>query len=200
MPHPLLWLAEHPMLLLVVIFSMRICDVSLDTLRVIFIMRGLRLLAVIFGFFAVLIWLAAISTVFKTLDKPLNMIAYAAGYAAGNWVGMWLESRLAIGQQIVQLISYDLDGRLAEGLRKAGFVVTELEGHGRDAPVKICFVATRRREVAGLIRHATSLEPDVFVTVEDVRSVNRPLFRHAPVSVSSAAGAQPSPGMLNRPR
>jgi uncharacterized protein YebE (UPF0316 family) len=145
----------------------------------------------VFGFFAVLIWLAAISTVFQDLKNPLNMIAYAAGYASGNWVGMWLEARLAIGQQIVQLISYDLEGRLAEGLRAVGFVVTELEGHGRDAPVKICFVATRRREVAALIRQATLLEPDVFVTVEDVRSANRSLFRHAPGRVGAFPVMQP---------
>lgn len=180
MPNPMIWLADHPAILPLVIFCMRICDVSLDTLRVIFIMRGLRLLAVVFGFFAVLIWLLAIAQVFKDVTKPLNMIGYAAGYAAGNWVGMWLENRLAIGQQIVQLFSFDLEGRLAEGLRKLGFVVTELEGHGRDAPVTICFVATRRREVPGLIRQAMALEPAVFVTVEDVRSANRPLFRYAP--------------------
>jgi uncharacterized protein YebE (UPF0316 family) len=190
MPNPVLWLTDHAAILPLVIFCMRICDVSLDTLRMIFIMRGLRVLAVVFGFLAVLIWLAAISTVFKNLDKPLNMIAYAAGYAAGNWVGMWLENRLAIGQQIVQLISFDLEGRLAEGLRKMGFVVTELEGHGRDAPVKICFVATRRREVAALIRQATLLEPEVFVTVEDVRSVNRPLFRHAPGGLTPSTVAR----------
>jgi uncharacterized protein YebE (UPF0316 family) len=185
MGNPVLWLVDSPILPLV-IFAMRICDVSLDTLRVIFIMRGLRLLAVIFGFFAVLIWLAAIATVFQNLTKPLNMIGYAAGYAAGNWVGMWLENRLAIGQQIVQLFSFDLEGRLAEGLRKLGFVVTEFEGHGRDAPVKICFIATRRREVAALIRQATVLEPGVFVTVEDVRSANRPLFRYQPARAAVA--------------
>ena len=192
MVNPVLWLAEHPAVLPLAIFLMRICDVSLDTLRMIFIVRGLRLFAVVFGFFAVLIWLAAISTVFQHVKNPLNMIAYAAGYAAGNWVGMWLETRLAIGQQIVQLISYDLEGRLAEGLRAVGFVVTELEGHGRDAPVKICFVATRRREVAALIRHATAVEPGVFVTVEDVRSANRPLFRHAPGRLGSPRAIRPS--------
>lgn len=188
------WLGQHPWVLPAIIFLMRICDVSLDTLRMIFIMRGLRLRAAIIGFFAVFIWLTAISTVFTGpgASQPLNMIAYAAGYATGNWVGMWLEARLAIGQQIVQLISYDLAGRLAEGLRAQGFVVTELEGHGRDAPVKICFVATRRREVPGLIRQATELEPGVFVTVEDVRSANRPLLRHVPGRLGSPAPISPS--------
>jgi uncharacterized protein YebE (UPF0316 family) len=180
MPNPVLWLAEHPAALPLIIFCMRICDVSLDTLRVIFLVRGLRLLAAVFGFFAVLIWLLAISTVFQHVKDPANMIAYAAGYAMGNWVGAWLESRLAIGQQLVRMISNNPDGKLAERLRTAGYVVTEVEGQGRDAPVKICFVAIRRREVTALIGRATSMEPDVFVTIEDVRSANRPLAHFVP--------------------
>lgn len=191
MPNPVLWLAEYPAVLPFVIFAMRICDVSLDTLRMIFIVRGLRLLAAIFGFFAVLIWLMAISTVFQHLKNPFNMIGYAAGYATGNWVGIWLESRLALGQQIVRLISNDPEGRLAERLRAAGFVVTELDGHGRDAPVKICFIATRRREVPGLVRYATQMEPDVFVTVEDVRAANRPLSRFVPGRLGSPPAIKP---------
>lgn len=180
MPNPVLWLAEHPALLPFVIFGLRICDVSLDTVRMICIVRGLRLLAAGFGFVAVFIWLVAISAVMQHIREPLNMVAYAGGYATGNWVGIWLEGRLALGQQIVRLISFKLDGQLAEGLRKMGFVVTEIEGRGRSAPVKICFVATRRREVPGLIRYATQADPDIFITVEDTRSTNRPLTRHIP--------------------
>jgi uncharacterized protein YebE (UPF0316 family) len=177
--NPVLWLThQNASLLPFVIFALRIGDVSLDTMRMICVVRGLRLLAVVLGFFAVLIWVVAISSVMKCLDNPLNVLAYAAGYATGNWVGMWLENRLALGQQIVRLISDDLDGELADHLRAAGFAVTELEGHGRDAPVKICFIAARRREVPVVLQHAVEVDPDVFVTVEDVRATNRPLRRY----------------------
>jgi uncharacterized protein YebE (UPF0316 family) len=178
--NPVLWLAHHPTLLPFVIFCLRIGDVSLDTMRMICVVRGLRLVAVGLGFFAVLIWVVAISSVMKCLDNPYNILAYAGGYAIGNWVGMWLESRLALGQQIVRLISDDLDGQLAEHLRAAGFAVTELGGHGRDAPVKICFIAARRREVPAVLKYAIELDPDVFVTVEDVRATNRSLRRYLP--------------------
>jgi uncharacterized protein YebE (UPF0316 family) len=184
-PNPVLWLIDHPTILPFIIFGLRICDVSLDTLRMICTVRGLRLLAAMFGFFAVLIWVVAISSVMKKLDNPFNLVAYAAGYATGNWVGIWLESRLALGQQLVRIISYDLNGSLAEDLRKQGFVVTELEGQGRDAPVKVCFIAARRREVPALIRYAQQLDPNMFVTVEDVRTANRPLRRFVPGRLGS---------------
>ncbi len=191
MPNPVLWLIDHPTILPFAIFGLRICDVSLDTLRMISTVRGWRPLAALFGFFAVLIWVVAISSVMKQLNNPFNLVAYAAGYATGNWVGIWLEGRLALGQQIVRLISYKLDGKLAEHLRNSGFVVTELEGQGRDTPVKICFIAVQRKEVAGLLKRVTELDPTVFVTVEDVRSTNRPLVRYVPGRLSSPAPIPP---------
>ncbi|MEP0842356.1 MAG: DUF2179 domain-containing protein [Phycisphaerae bacterium] len=178
--NPVDWLAAYPSLLPFFIFGLRVCDVSMDTMRMISVVRGRRLLAAVLGFVQVLVWLVSISAVMRYLDKPINMVAYAAGFATGTWVGIWLEGHLALGQQIVRLISNDLDAGLADRLRATGFAVTELEGHGRDAPVKICFIAVRRREVPDLLRQATELDPDVFITVEDVRAANRALARHVP--------------------
>lgn len=185
--NPVEFLTAHPMLMPFAIFFLRIGDVSLDTIRLICVVRGMRLLATCLAFVQVLIWIVGISAVMKKLDDPVNMIAYAAGFAAGTWVGIWLESRLALGQQIVRLISYDRGGELADQLRREGFVVTELEGHGRDAPAKICFIAAQRRQVPELLKHAAEIDPDVFLTVEDVRSTNRLLVRHSPGQPESVA-------------
>jgi uncharacterized protein YebE (UPF0316 family) len=180
MPNPAGWLAENAAWLPLIVFVARICDVSIGTIRTICVVRGMRLIAACLGFFEVLIWVTAISGVITHLDKPLSTIAYAAGFATGNWVGMWLEGQLALGHQVVRLISYDRDNGLAGHLRQAGYVVTELEGHGRDAPVKICFVAAPRRVVPDLLQHATRADPQVFATIEDVRSTNREVYHHVP--------------------
>lgn len=187
MPNPVEWLSAHPSVLPFAIFILRIADVSLDTMRMISVVRGLRLLASLVAFIQVLIWLVGISVVMKNLDDPVNMLSYAAGFATGTWIGVWLESHLALGKQIVRLISSDGDGDLADRLRQLGFAVTELDGHGRDAPVKICFIAAQRREVPALLRHAAEVDPDVFVTVEDMRTANRTLGRHAPERFATPA-------------
>ena len=49
----------------VLIALARICDVSIGTLRIIFVSKGLRLWAPILGFFEVTIWLLAISKVME---------------------------------------------------------------------------------------------------------------------------------------
>jgi hypothetical protein len=88
----------------ILIFLARVIDVSLGTLRIIFIARGRRKLAPLLGFFEVLIWIVVVSQVMQNLHSPLSFIAYAAGFATGNYVGMWIEDKLAIGTLIVRVI------------------------------------------------------------------------------------------------
>jgi uncharacterized protein YebE (UPF0316 family) len=70
------------------IFLARVVDVSMGTIRVIFVSRGLKYLAPVVGFFEVLIWLLAIGQIMKNLSSPLCYVAYAGGFAAGNYIGI----------------------------------------------------------------------------------------------------------------
>jgi uncharacterized protein YebE (UPF0316 family) len=172
MPQLPIWVEMVGPWLPVFIFCARIVDVSLGTFRTICVVRGHRVIAAGVGFFEVLAWLGAISSVVSRLDQPLNIVAYAGGFATGNWVGMFLENKLALGHQIVRLISRDPEGNMASLLRQAGYAVTELQGEGRDSSVTICFVATSRKHVRALLAAAKSIDPQVFSTVEDVREVS----------------------------
>lgn len=168
---PEVW-AEHAVWLPAFIFCARICDMSLDTFRMICVVRGMRLMACVAGFFQVMIWLTAVASVLSHMDRFINVVAYAGGFATGTWIGMFLEGKLALGVQIVRMISREINRNLPERLRDAGYRVTELQGHGRDAPVIICFVAALRRDVPELLRRAERIDPGVFVTVEDTRHTN----------------------------
>lgn len=70
------------------IAAMRICDVSLDTIRVILVVQGKKYSAGIVGFFEVLIWVFAIRFVFQHLDVIPNLVGYAFGFAMGNIIGI----------------------------------------------------------------------------------------------------------------
>jgi len=74
----------------VLIFIARVADVSLGTVRVIFITRGLKYFAPIVGFLEILIWLLAIGQIMRNLSHPICYIAYAGGFATGNYVGIWI--------------------------------------------------------------------------------------------------------------
>ena len=91
------FLDTYPFWLPIIIFFGRIFDVSLGTLRIIFVSKGERLKAPIIGFFEILIWVVIISQVFSRANDMVTYLSYAAGYAAGNYVGILIEKRIAFG-------------------------------------------------------------------------------------------------------
>lgn len=163
----------------VFIYFARIGDVSISTLRVLSIMRGKRALAVTLGFFEILIWIFAASSVLTRLDRWLNIIAYAAGFASGNAVGMWLESKLAMGVQIVTLMSRGKAHAVAERLRFGEIHVTTMSGQGHFGPVAICTAIVPRKQARRVIAMAREVDPEVVFTIEDTRETT-PIGLYAP--------------------
>jgi uncharacterized protein YebE (UPF0316 family) len=159
------------------IFCLRVADMSIDTLRVLFVIRGRKALAWILGFAQSAIWVTAISNVLANLDNPLNLVGYAAGFASGNVVGMWIEERLALGHAHIRVVSSGLGSALAEALRNRGFAATELSGRGMDGTVTILNCNVRRRDIDRAQREITRVDPRAFITVEEVRPLHRGFWR-----------------------
>lgn len=149
------------------IFSLRIADVSLGTLRIGFLVRGERTLAGLFGFFESLIWLIAAAQVLSNLDSPLKFIAYAGGYAVGTMLGVSLERWLAIGETIMRVVTPLGTPPVDEALREAGFYVTVLNARGRDGDVSVAFSVLPRRKMQFALGLITGINPQTFVTFEN---------------------------------
>jgi uncharacterized protein YebE (UPF0316 family) len=158
------------------IFSARVGDVSLGTIRVIFISKGFRNIAPFIGFFEVIIWLLAIGQVMSNITDIASYIAYGAGFATGTYVGMWIEERLSLGNVIVRVITNKQAKDLLEYLRSGGYGVTSMNAEGSTGPVTILFTVIRREdlgEVVGIIR---KFQPDAFYSIEDVKTVTEGVF------------------------
>ena len=84
-------LAISPALVPLVIFFIRVGDMSLDTMRVLLVVRGRRLPAWLVGFVQSALWVVAVTTVLSNLDNLWNIAGYAAGFASGNVVGMLID-------------------------------------------------------------------------------------------------------------
>ncbi len=165
-------LESIPMLLPLAIMCMRITDVSISTMRMIMIIRGRRLTAACLGFFEVMVWLAAITGIFSHLDNWVNVIFYGLGFSLGNIVGMFIESKMAVGQQVLRFISRSEGGRIIDALRGQGHGVTQVAATGRDGPVGLGFLIAARKKVPRLIDAINEIDPAAVITVEDVRHSN----------------------------
>ena len=158
------------------IFSARICDVSLSTMRTLMIVRGHRLYAALIGFFEVIIYIITLERVFSNLDNPVNLIAYAAGFATGNVVGSVIEEKLAVGTLTVQVITLKSPLVLTERLREKGYGVTVIEGQGREGTHHILQIILQRRMVPELRKLVDEWDKDAFWTIFDARATKGGIF------------------------
>jgi uncharacterized protein YebE (UPF0316 family) len=158
------------------IFFARICDVSMGTIRVIFVSRGYRYLAPVLGFFEISIWLLAISQVMRDINDVSIYIAYAAGFAMGTFVGIWLEERLSLGTVLVRVVTGRDSTNLIDALSDEGYGITTHAAEGAQGPVTIVFTVVKRQDlphVAGIIKE---FNPHAFYSVEDIRHASEGVF------------------------
>jgi uncharacterized protein YebE (UPF0316 family) len=159
------------------IFILRVFDMTLDTLRVLVVMRGKKGLAWVLGFFQSAIFVFAISSVLNHLDNPLNMIGYASGFATGNVVGMLIEEKMAIGLVHLRIISPHLGSAMAEKLRLEGFALTEIPGRGKDGMVTVLHCSVIRKDIQRVQNLIEEIDAEAFITAEDVRLARRGFWR-----------------------
>jgi uncharacterized protein YebE (UPF0316 family) len=172
------------------IFSARVCDVSLGTIRVIFISKGIKYLAPIIGFFEVIIWLLAIGQVMNNLTNAACYIAYGGGFAAGTFIGMQIEEKISLGLTSVRIITNGDAAKLVEYLRSRNYGVTTIDGKGAEGPVKIIYSIIRRQDLTGVVDAIKTFNPGAFYSVEDIKSVSEGVFpeerRRFPIPYSEA--------------
>ena len=164
-------------LMALLIFSLRVLDMTMDTLRVLFVMRGRKQVAWLLGFFQSAVLVTAIGTVLSNLDNPLNIIGYAAGFATGNVIGMWIEERLAIGHTSLNITSPRRGTAIAEHLRKNGYAVTEIPARGKDGMVTLLNCSVLRKHTDRVRTLINEIDPEAFITAEDVRPLRRGFWR-----------------------
>lgn len=154
------------------IFFARIGDMSLDTIRIIYVMKGYRFISTVLGFIEVMIWLVAISQVLDNLTNVFYYIAYAGGFAAGNLVGMILEERLSIGKVSVKVVVRKNASKIIASVEKLGHLMTITDAYGEDGDVKILYMVMQRKDVTPVIEIIRKFNPTAFYWVEDVRFAN----------------------------
>src|SRR5205085_8012066 len=160
----------------ILIFIARTLDVTLGTLRNVFISKGFRNIVPFIGFFEVLIWLISIRQVMQHLDNPVCYIGFAGGFAMGTYVGLRIESRLALGLQVLRIIISENWQPLVNALQKHNLGITIIDAHGAKGPVKIIFTIVKRKVVALVRNVLKEINPHAFYSIEDIRIANQGIF------------------------
>jgi uncharacterized protein YebE (UPF0316 family) len=170
------FLDTYPYLLPFIIFFARIVDVSLGTLRIIFVSKGEKYKAPLIGFFEVLIWIVVISQIFSRANDMIAYVSYAAGYATGNFVGILIEQRIAFGIILCRIYTKKNGRELIALFNRQNYGATLLEGTGSVDRIEIVEAVIDRKEMKSLEKIITEFDPDVFYVVEDVRVKQKGIF------------------------
>ncbi|HPJ79351.1 MAG TPA: DUF2179 domain-containing protein [Prolixibacteraceae bacterium] len=164
------------LILPLLIFLARICDVTIGTMRIVMVAKGQKFWAPVMGFFEVLIWIITMSKVVQNLDNWLCYVGYAGGFATGNLVGLLLEEKLAMGIVKIQIITRKEASQLIEALREAGYGITHHPAKGGTENVSIIHSIVKRSEIAKVEEIIRNYNPKAFYSIEDVKFVSQGIF------------------------
>jgi uncharacterized protein YebE (UPF0316 family) len=159
------------LILPLVVFCARVMDVSLSTLRVMFVASGRRNIAPFLGFCEAMIWILMIGQIMKNLGNVLTYFGYAGGFATGTFVGMYIESKLALGKVIVRIITKKEAKELIGALTTSKFGFTNIQAEGKYGDVNVIFSVLKRQDLPKLLALIDQYQPNAFYTVESVRHV-----------------------------
>lgn len=154
------------------IFVARIGDVSINTLRIMFMMNGKKNIVPILGFFEAMIWLLAIGQIFQNVNNPLSYIAYAGGFATGTYVGMTLDEKLALGRVLVRVITPHPLPDLIEFMKEKNYRFTNVGAEGRYGKVNLLFTVMKRDQLQEYISKVKEIDEKAFYTIESVKRVS----------------------------
>jgi uncharacterized protein YebE (UPF0316 family) len=164
------------LILPLIIFMARICDVSIGTLRIIFVSRGKKVIAPLLGFFEVLIWIIVIGNIMTNATNMACYIGYAAGFATGNYIGMLVEEKLAMGHVVVRIITPKDAYELINALRDAKIGITCIPAEGAIGKVDVIFTSIHRSDLPLVVDLIKIHNPKAFYTVEDLKYVSEGVF------------------------
>lgn len=158
------------------IFASRIADVTIGTMRIVFVSKGIKKIAPILGFIEVLIWIIAMKQLMENLNNVITYVAYAGGFAAGNYIGMIIEDKLSIGIIDIRIITPTPSLELVNYLRKKGFGVTTVDAYGKAGKVKIIHTIINKKHMKTVIEAISKYNPKAFYTIEDIKSLKEGVF------------------------
>jgi uncharacterized protein YebE (UPF0316 family) len=159
------------------IFFARILDVSIGTLRLIFVSKGYKYYAPMLGFFEVIVWLLAIGQIMQHLDNFLCYIAYGLGFATGNFLGIILEEKMSLGTVLIRVVPKVDTTSLINRLREQSFGASLVDIEGMTGKLKMIFMIVKRIDLKEVLSIIQEQSPQSFVTIEDVKTAKEGYFR-----------------------
>ena len=91
------------------------------------------------------------------------VLIFSVGSLLGSYIGSILEEKMAIGNNMLICITQK---QMSEILRQNGYIITKVEGYGKDSKKEVLFVILKRNQNKDLISLIRSLDQEVIIVSE----------------------------------
>ena len=155
---------------LIVCFA-KILEISVQSVKTVFMVKGQRIQAAFLGFLECVIWGLVIASIIDTLgDNYLMLFFYCLGYSTGMYIGSVLENKIALGTSSIQLmVKSDKVEKVIEYLNNSNRGFTVLDGKGSKEAMSVVMIVLPRKEVKAVISDIRKLcDKEVFVVSSEV--------------------------------
>lgn len=151
------------------IFAARIIDVSMNTIRTVYIVKGKRMISTIIAFFEVLIWFEVARTALNTeINSFFIPISYASGYATGTYIGTLISTKFIKGHYTVTVISNKINQNKIKEIKKAGFGITSIQ---TETNSKYLIIEINKKELNNLKVLIKSFDANAFIYINETKTI-----------------------------
>lgn len=144
------------------IFFLKVLENSLATLRLILVSNGKKWLGAFLLFTTSIIWIVSSRIAIININLIMILI-FSFGSLIGSFTGSLIEERLAIGNNMIICIS---NKKIKKNLRDLGYIVTCLDGNGKDSKKQVLLIVIKRNQNKNLISNITKLDKDAIIVSE----------------------------------
>ena len=152
------------------VFFGRMIDVSIGSVRTIYLVKQKNLIACVLAFIEILIWFLVARQILT--DKELNVFviaSYAGGYAFGTYVGGLINKYLVKGTLTAMVITSADKRVMVEALKDANYGVTSIPLEDEKTMFLVEF---KKRNVKKLKSTIIRVDRNAFIIVNETLSVD----------------------------
>lgn len=151
------------------IFLARLIDVSLGTIKTIFMVKGDKLIATTISFIEILIWFVIAKEALNSTDNTLLIaISYSLGYATGTYIGIFLSSLLIKGNYTIQIISSKIKNKDLLLLKSKGFGLTNIKINNNKQYI---IIEINKKDLTTLRNLINKLDPHAFMIINETKHI-----------------------------
>ncbi len=161
-------------LLCLKIFIARVSDVSLGTIKTVFIVKEKKLIATLMSFIEILIWFIVAKEALNTeINSILIPISYSLGYATGTYVGIVLSSKLIKGTLTVNIISSKIRKKDINYLKELGYGVSSIQLENKN---KYLIMEINKNKLSELKNEINRIDKNAFIIVNETKTITNGYF------------------------